>query len=112
MENRENFGKEAAETLENDFYADNLFNSVVNENVATQSIKTVGPMCLEGGFNLTKFICNNKIWDLLGGFLEEQTQVVLWKIENDTLGFKVSMKNKTNCKKRNTIHLKFSLLVI
>ena len=62
MENRENFGKEAAETLENDFYADNLFNSVVNENVATPSIKTVGPMCSEGGFNLTKFICNNKIW--------------------------------------------------
>ena len=42
MENRENFWEEAAETLKNNFSADDLLKSVDNEDVAIQVIKKVG----------------------------------------------------------------------
>ena len=58
--NNEKFGEEAAQTLQNNFYVDDLLKSVVNEDIAVQLIKMVTGMCHEGGFNLTKFTSNSK----------------------------------------------------
>ena len=68
-------------------------------------------MCLEGGFNLTKFHSNSKRVllsipkehrkvgmkneDLLGSLPEEQRLGVLWKTEDDLLGF-TKFPSRTN----------------
>ena len=59
VENEEKFGEEAAQTLQNDFYVDDLLKSVANEDISVQLIKVTG-MCHKGGFNLTKFTSNSK----------------------------------------------------
>ena len=67
-------------------------------------------MCQEGGFNLTNFFSNSKRFlqsipekdrkigiknsDLLASLPEEIALGVLWDVENDTLGFKVNLKEK------------------
>ena len=48
VENKEKFGEEAAQTLQNNFYVDDLLKSVANEDIAVQLIKVTG-MCHEGG---------------------------------------------------------------
>ena len=60
IENKQIYGKVAAETLTNYFYVDDLLKSVVDEDKAIHLIKKVRSMCLEGGFNLTKFCSNSK----------------------------------------------------
>ena len=54
------FGKEAAETLLNNFYVDDLLKSVDDEDKAIKLVKEVKAMCASGGFRLTKFLCNSK----------------------------------------------------
>ena len=41
IENKERFGEEAAQALQNKFYVDNLLKSVKNEDMAVQLIKKV-----------------------------------------------------------------------
>ena len=110
IENKHIYGEEAAETLRNNFYVDELLKSVEDEDSAIHLIKKVRSMCLEGGFNLTKFCSNSKRvlllileehrkasiknQDLLGSLLEELVLGVLWKTEADLLEFKVSIKDK------------------
>ena len=60
IENKDKFGEEAAQTLQNNFYADDLLKTVANEDNAVQIIKKVTGMCYEGDFNLTKFTSNSK----------------------------------------------------
>ena len=60
IENEQIYGKVAAETLTNYFYVDDLLKSVVDEDKAIHLIKKVRSMCLECGFNLTKFCSNSK----------------------------------------------------
>ena len=58
--NNEKFGEEAAQTLQNNFYVDDLLKSVANEDMAVQLIR-VSVMCHhERGFNLIKFTSNSK----------------------------------------------------
>ena len=59
-ENAPNYDTEVAETLLHNFYVDDLLKSMESEEIAIQLIKDVRRMCGEGGFNLTKFICNRK----------------------------------------------------
>ena len=110
VENNEKFGKEAAQTLQNNFYVDDPLKSVANEDIAVQLIKTVTGMCHEGGFNFTKFTSNSKgvlqsipekdrqtgIKDkeLVKNLPEDQVSGVLWNIEDDAFGFKVALKSK------------------
>ena len=56
----EKYGKDAAETLKNNFYVDDMLKSVENEDKAIRLMKDVKSMCQEGGFNLTKFASNSK----------------------------------------------------
>ena len=110
IENENKYGKDATETLKNNFYIDKMLKSVENEDKAIRLIKDVKSMCQEGGFNLTKFASNSKRVlrsipekdrkigvknnDLLESLPEERALGVLWNVENDTLGFKVSLKEK------------------
>ena len=50
IENKTKFGEEAAQTLQNNFYMDDLLKSVANEHMAVQLIKKVTGMCHERGF--------------------------------------------------------------
>ena len=104
------FGLEAAKTLQNNFYVDDLLKSVAQEEQAIQLIKNVKVMCLSGGFKLTKFLSNNKRVlqsipekdrrkgvkdkDLVGDLPSEQALGVLWNTETDNFGFKVTLKQK------------------
>ena len=60
IDGKDQFGLEAAKTLQNNFYIDNLLKSVAQEDQAFQLIRNVKAMCSSGGFKLTKFISNNK----------------------------------------------------
>ena len=53
IENEHIYGKEAAETLKNNFYVEKLLMFVEDEDNAIYLLKKVRSMCLEGGFNLT-----------------------------------------------------------
>ena len=55
-----NLGKEAMETLQNNFYVGDLLKSVDDEDKAIKPIKEVKAMCASGGFRLKKFLCNSK----------------------------------------------------
>ena len=57
---KDQFGLESAKTLQNNFYVDDLLNSVAQEYQAIQLIKNVKAMCSSGGFQLTKFLSKNK----------------------------------------------------
>ena len=106
----ENENKYAAKTLKNNFYVDGMLKSVENEDKAITLMKDVKLMCQEGNFNLTKFASSSKRVlqsipekdrkmgvknsDLLRSLPEERALGVLWNVENDTLGFKVNLKEK------------------
>ena len=104
------FGKEAAETLQNNFYVDDLLKSVDDEDKAIKLIKEVKAMCASGGFRLTKFLCNSKKVlqsipeddrragvkdkDLVGKLPSENTLGVHWNTETDTFEFRINLKQK------------------
>ena len=52
--------KEVADTLRGDFYVNDLFKSVQDEQTAIKLMKDVTEMCAEGGFWLTRFVSNSK----------------------------------------------------
>ena len=109
VENKEKFVEEAAQTLQNNFYVDDLLKSVANEDIAGQLIKKVTGMCHKGGLNLTKFTSNSKRVlqsipekdrrlgvkdkDLVKDFPEDHVFSVLWNIEDDAFGFKIALKS-------------------
>ena len=110
IDGKDQFGLEAAKTLQNNFYVDDLLKSVAQEDQAIQLIENVKAICLSGGFKLTKFLSNNKRVlqsipeedrrkgvkdkDLVGDLPSEQALRVLWNTEIDNLGFKVTLKQK------------------
>ena len=109
IESKEKFGEEAGQTLQNNFYVDELLMSVANEDITVQLIKVTG-MCHEEGFNLTKFTSNIKRVlesipkkdrqsgvkdkDIVKDLTEEQVPDVLWNIEDDAFGVKAALKSK------------------
>ena len=108
--NENKYGKDAAETLKNNFYVDDMLKSVENDDKAIRLMKDVKSMYQEGGFNLPNFASNSKRVlesflgkgrklgiknsDLLGSLRKERALGVLRNVENDTLGFKVNLKEK------------------
>ena len=60
VDGKPKFGKEAAETLQNNFYVDDLLKSADDENKAIKLIQEVKAICVSGGFRLTKCLCNSK----------------------------------------------------
>ena len=59
-DNEDKFGKEAAVTLEKNFYVDDLLKSVNTVKDATSIIHNVIGMCAAGGFSLKKLTSNRK----------------------------------------------------
>ena len=111
IDNEDKFGKEAAVTLEKNFYVDDLFKSVNTIKDATSIIHNVITMFAAGGFNLTKFTSNRKEillsipeekrrkgvkdQDLSSGEIpQERALGIIWKIEEDTLGFQLQLLKK------------------
>ena len=104
------YGKEAASTLTNNFYVDDMLKSVKDPQTAIKLIKSVKEMCKAGGFHLTKFMCNNgdvlnsvpvedrakSVTDvnLIGAASQIETVLgVCWCINNDTLSFRIHLKD-------------------
>ena len=110
IENENKYGKDHAKTLNNNFCVHGMLKSVENEDKEITLMKDVKLMCQEGDFNLTKFASSSKRVlqsipekdrkmgvknsDLLRSLPEERALGVLWNVENDTLGFKVNLKEK------------------
>ena len=111
LDNVEEFGSAAAQTLQRNFYVDDMLKSVENKEVAIKLVKNVIGMCQKVGFKLRKFISNSrevlttipeerhhqkiKDQDLNIGDLPVQRALgVHWNIENDYLGFKINLKDK------------------
>ena len=60
IDGEDQFGKTAAETLQDNFYLDDLLKPLDNERQAIKPIKSVKATCASGGFKLTKFLSNSK----------------------------------------------------
>ena len=59
IEGKDQFGKAAAETLQDNFYVDDLLKSLDNEREAMKFIKNVKVICASGGFKLNNFLINS-----------------------------------------------------
>ena len=110
IEGENQYGKEAAEVLQENFYVDDMLKSVDEEDHAIQLVKNVKDLCASGGFHLTKFLSNSKKVlqsisendrrkgvkdvDLTGDLPSERTLGVLWNADTDQFGFKVSLSKK------------------
>ena len=108
MDNASNYDTEVAKTLY--IFVDDLLKSVESEEIAIQLIKDVRSMCGEGGFNLTKFICNRsavlqsvpechqrsgvKNADLDGSLPAERALGIYWNTDKDTFKFKINLTKK------------------
>lgn len=107
-DHQDEFGEEAANTLVDDFYMDDLAKSLDDEIQAINLIKNVDKMCAAGGFNLTKFVCGNhkvlesipiekraeglKEYSLGKEMPTESALGVSWNVSEDTFGFRVCFK--------------------
>ena len=60
IDGEDQFWKAVTETLQDNFYVDDLLKSLDNEREAIKLIKNVKAMCGSGGFKLTKFLSNRK----------------------------------------------------
>ena len=103
--------KEAAKTLLQNFYVDDLLKSTKGAEEAVSLTKNVVQRCTAGGFKLTKFISNHpdvlsaipeedrkvgvKDQDLLTGKVpEERALGVLWNTDKDTLCCNINIMEK------------------
>ena len=111
IDNQITYGVEAEKTLLKNFYVDDMLKSCINEASAQQLLCKVKSMCAAGGFNLTKMVSNSrsvidsieasdkgkslKELDLTTDVLPvERVLGVHWCIENDTFGFRITLKDK------------------
>ena len=108
-EGESEFGHVVAETIRIDFYVDDWLKSVDDVPTAKALVSDAKKLCSTGGFNLTKFISNSREvidsvpvgnrassvvdLDLLAALPVERALGVHWCVENDTLGFRVVMKD-------------------
>jgi len=112
LDNISNYQPEVINTVLRNFYVDDLLKSVKDASIGKTLIQDVTNLCAEGGFRLTKFTSNNidvlqsipeedrltgvKDMDLSKGLNlpTEKALGINWDIEEDTLGYKVILKEK------------------
>ena len=110
VDNKERYGSGTAEVLHKDFYVEDMLKSTEDEKEAIQLVKGTQSMCASGGFNLTKFVCNNfkviesldlekrcdalKKFKVSGIFPVERVLGVHWSVTNDSFGFHICLNNK------------------
>jgi Pao retrotransposon peptidase len=110
-DNEDKFGKMAADTLRKNFYVDDMLKSVRTSAEAIRLIKDIHQMCAAGGFRLTKYVTNcREVFETIPASDRSQNAVnislsqsapsieralgVCWCVENDTLGFRIILKDK------------------
>ena len=105
------FGEKAAKTLRKSFYIDDVLKSSPNVETAIDLISRVIGLCAAGGFNLTKFVSNNV--ELMQAIPDEHVRKnvnlkqlekpksqsekamgLVWNVDTDTFGYKISMQSK------------------
>jgi len=110
-DNEADFREEAADTLRKNFHVDDMLKSVADISTAKTLASAVHQICAKGGFHLTKFVSNSQ--EVLASIAESdrakntvnvdlsQTTVpveralgVHWCVENDTLGFRIILKDR------------------
>ena len=110
VDNIEEFGKEAADVIQNNFYVDDLLKSVKDLDTAKTLVKNVINMCKSGGFNLTKFISNSrellisipedkrrpgiKDLTLLGDIPVERALGIQWNISKDYFSLNIRFNRR------------------
>ena len=104
-------GSLVAETIRRNFYVDDCLRSVKDEQVAIELIQGLSEACAHGGFNLTKFISNNRAvlesippekrskeardLDLGSDRLPvERALGVQWCVESDAFEFRIVLNDK------------------
>ena len=106
-DNADQYVQEVAEVVRSNFYVDDLLKSVDDPKTAVILVKNVVDMCKSGGFNLTKFISNNrellmsipedqrrygvKNADLIGDFPTEKALGIQWNIPDDFFAFNIQV---------------------
>lgn len=110
-DNEESFDPSTIDTLRHNFYVGDLLKFVPAPENAITLMKQLIELCAKGGFNLTRFVSNNrKVWSAipqakradpsldfsLDELLVDRALGVRWHIESDTFGFKVLELGKTN----------------
>ncbi len=107
IDTRNQLGEDAFNTLMNNFYVDDLLKSTPSEEEAVSLLASVHKMCHSGGFNLTKVVSNSpkvissvpldkraasmREFQFLRTLPIERALGVIWCVENDTLGFRISL---------------------
>lgn len=102
---------DVADTILKNFYVDDCLKAVKSEETAIHQINELRDTCAKGGFNLTKFICNNKevmeaipkeaasasVLDLdlnKLSTIKERALGTQWNLETDTIGFSIELKDQ------------------
>ena len=110
-DHKREFPPDVVSTVMKNFYVDDCLKSLPSATVAVKLVEDLRLLMLKGGFNLTKWISNNrevlesvpvearakdvKELDLDNDTLPtERVLGVSWFVETDTFGFKVSIKEK------------------
>ena len=115
--NRSRYQTDVMDTLNRNFYVDDLLRSVKGVKTAIRLLHDAISMCADGGFQLTKFV-SNRI-EVLDSITEEDKRIgvknvclnsgtsfpkekalgVNWDIGSDTLSFKLNLDGKptTRC---------------
>ena len=118
-DNKEMYGDDASDTLLRDFYVDDMLKSLDEDEEAVSLMSRVQQICKEGGFNLTKFISNSPAviesipvekraaslqeFELLKKLPIERALGVMWSVENDTFGFRISIHEDQPLTRRNIL---------
>ena len=110
-DSEDEFGSEAAMILKRNFYVDDMLKSKECSTSSIALISNIRKMCASGGFNLMKFSSNDK--EVLESIPQEERSRevkkcdlavdnlpaeralgVCWCVENDSLGFRIELKDK------------------
>ena len=109
-DNRERLGDVVADIILCDFYVDDMLKSTEDDDSAISLLSGVQASCGEGGFNLTKVVSNSlkvinstsvdkraaslKEFELCKKLPVERALGVMWFVENDTFGFRISIHDQ------------------
>ena len=110
-DNEDNYGTEVANTLQRNFYVDDVLKSASTEGKTIELAKDVKAVCGIGGFNLIKFVGNTEriinsvpyehraenVKNLILGqdtLPTERALGIIWCIKSDTFNFRIELKDK------------------
>jgi len=110
------FESEVIQTVVNDFYVDDCLKSLKTETEAVSLVRNLCELVNRGGFQLNKWISNNrtvlqsipnerrakvvKEVDIVGGELPTDRALgVLWDTEHDEFGFRIKIKTRPSTRR-------------